>query len=131
MWETRLLTNLTPCLFPLYTHTGARDDLEKVTGMAYRQVTEYGMSPVIGHISLPQPESSTPRRRMYSQKLAKMIDEVGVASWCKWVWTYIMLIIILSLSLQEVKELVNRAYEKTEHLLQANKNKLKIVSFTY
>lgn len=45
--------------------------------MAYRQVTEFGMSPVIGHISLPKQEARL-RRRVYSQKLARMIDEVGV-----------------------------------------------------
>ncbi len=64
-----------------HTHThapllaGARDDLEKVTGMAYRQVAEFGMSPVIGHISLP-PQAGG--KRSYSQKLSHMIDEVSV-----------------------------------------------------
>ncbi len=52
---------------------GARDDLEKVTEMAYRQVAEFGMNPVIGHISLP-PQAGG--KRSYSQKLSRMIDEV-------------------------------------------------------
>ena len=55
---------------------GAQDDLDKVTQMAYRQVVEYGMSPVIGHISLPYKRPSDPARRMYSDKLARMIDKV-------------------------------------------------------
>ncbi len=53
-------------------HAGATDDLEKVTGMARRQVTEFGMSPVVGHISLPRTEG----KRQYSQKLFRLIDEV-------------------------------------------------------
>ena len=44
--------------------------------MAYRQVVEYGMSPTIGHISLPHKRPSEPARRMYNDKLARMIDEV-------------------------------------------------------
>ena len=44
--------------------------------MAYRQVVEFGMSPTIGHISLPHKKPSEPAKRMYSDKLARMIDEV-------------------------------------------------------
>ncbi len=57
----------------LYTHLGATDDLEKVTAMARRQVTEFGMSAAVGHVSLRVSQS----RRQYSQKLYKLIDEVG------------------------------------------------------
>ena len=56
--------------------SGAQDDLDKVTQTAYRQVVEYSMSPTIGHISLPHKRPSEPARRMYSDKLARMIDEV-------------------------------------------------------
>jgi ATP-dependent Zn protease len=48
--------------------------------MAYRQVVEFGMSPTIGHISLPHKKPTEPAKRMYSDKLARMIDEV------KWVY---------------------------------------------
>ena len=44
--------------------------------MAYRQVVEFGMSPTIGHISLPHKRPSDPAKRMYSDKLARMIDKV-------------------------------------------------------
>ena len=44
--------------------------------MAYRQVVEFGMSPTIGHISLPHKKPSEPAKRMYSDKLARMIDQV-------------------------------------------------------
>ena len=46
--------------------------------MAYRQVVEYGMSPTIGHISLPHKKPSDPAKRMYSDKLARMIDKVCI-----------------------------------------------------
>ena len=49
--------------------------------MAYRQVVEYGMSPTIGHISLPRKRPTEPARRMYSDKLARMIDEVHCVHW--------------------------------------------------
>jgi ATP-dependent Zn protease len=60
----------------LTSSSGAQDDLDKVTQMAYRQVVEYGMSPTIGHISLPHKKPTEPAKRMYSDKLARMIDEV-------------------------------------------------------
>ena len=34
------------------------------------------MSPTIGHISLPHKKPSEPAKRMYSDKLARMIDQV-------------------------------------------------------
>ena len=57
--------------------TGAQDDLERVTEMAYKQVADFGMSPVIGNISISRPKPENAERRMYSDKLARMIDEVG------------------------------------------------------
>jgi len=55
---------------------GAQDDLKKVTDMAYLQVAEFGMSPKIGQISVPKRGSKPYSKTIYSQKLAKMIDEV-------------------------------------------------------
>ncbi len=31
--------------------TGARDDLEKVTNLAYSQITKFGMNPVVGTLA--------------------------------------------------------------------------------
>ena len=71
--------------------TGAQDDLKRVTDMAYKQacnhgyynsyililqVLELGMSPVIGHVSLPVASVTEPGKVFYSQKLSKMADEV-------------------------------------------------------
>ena len=50
--------------------TRAAEDLRKVTQLARRMVTEYGMSEKISHISLPT-ESN---RRPYSNALMTSID---------------------------------------------------------
>ena len=54
------------------------------------QIAEFGMSPTIGHISLPQSRSTEPTKRFYSNKLAKMIDEV----YYQHTFTFISLFII-------------------------------------
>ena len=59
------------------TFPGARDDLEKVTRMAYSMVCEYGMSPVIGHVSVPIKGKGRGSKVIYSDKLSKEIDRVG------------------------------------------------------
>lgn len=41
--------------------TGAKDDLENITKIAYKQVQEFGMSPVIGLISFDEEMTSTVR----------------------------------------------------------------------
>ncbi|XP_003391631.2 PREDICTED: paraplegin-like, partial [Amphimedon queenslandica] len=58
--------------------TGAQDDLLKVTDMAYKQISEYGMSTKIGNISLPVTRPLEPSKRFYSNKLAKEIDDVSI-----------------------------------------------------
>lgn len=121
--------------------------------MAYRQVVEYGMSPTIGHISLPHKRPSEPARRMYSDKLAKMIDEVWMD--IRTVWHKVSLFFFLHIQLkitvrgvsdlygfltamllsmymfmQEVKNIVDRAYKKTESVLKENVEKLSKVKRT-
>ena len=56
--------------------------------MAYSQVVEFGMSPSIGHISLPRNRPSEPARRMYSDKLARMIDEVHIHDMYMYMYMY-------------------------------------------
>lgn len=50
--------------------------------MAYRQVVEFGMSPRIGHVSLPIKGSQGYTKTFYSDKLSKMIDEVSGVNVC-------------------------------------------------
>ncbi len=72
--------------------TGAQNDLQQITRIAYAMVTMYGMSDKIGNISFYDPQQETTFTKPYSDETAKMID-------------------------QEVRKLIDDAYEKTKHLL--------------
>ncbi len=77
--------------------TGALNDLERLTKMAYGMVTYYGMSDKVGNLSF---YDSTGARgydltKPYSEKTAELIDK-------------------------EVKELVEMIHDKTQKLLQDN-----------
>lgn len=57
--------------------TGAQDDLQKVTGLAYRQVAEFGMNSSIGLLAYDQP-SPQEGKRNHSDATQQRIDhEVG------------------------------------------------------
>lgn len=83
--------------------TGAQNDLEKVTKMAYAQVRSFGFSDVIGQVSFPEEEAREVGRRPFSQKLASSID-------------------------QEASRLIFAAYKNTETILKANMDKLKLLA---
>eukprot|EP01112_Ceratiomyxa_fruticulosa_P001136 TRINITY_DN1111_c0_g1_i2.p1 TRINITY_DN1111_c0_g1~~TRINITY_DN1111_c0_g1_i2.p1 ORF type:complete len:746 (+),score=173.37 TRINITY_DN1111_c0_g1_i2:230-2467(+) len=84
--------------------TGAQDDLEKVTKIAYSTVAEYGMNERVGTLSFPIPdENDYVFRKPYSNATARMIDE-------------------------EVKNLVQEAYKATETLLKEKIADLKAVA---
>jgi len=85
--------------------TGAQNDLQKVTEMAYAQVRTYGMDPVVGHLSFPSNEELGGGRRPYSKKLASTIDHRS-------------------------RLIVAQAYKKTEQILSDNKDKLKLLAET-
>ena len=57
--------------------TGAQNDLERITRLAYGMVTFYGMSDKVGHLSF-NPESSKQQQasfyRPYSDQMAELID---------------------------------------------------------
>ncbi len=85
--------------------TGALDDLEKVTREAYMMVAYYGFNTRLGHISF---YDSTGQRdqglvKPYSEETGKLIDE-------------------------EVRKLVQDAYERTRDLLQQNRESLQQVT---
>lgn len=84
--------------------TGAQNDLEKVTKMAYSQIREFGMNNTVGLISFSEEEIKEAGRKPYSKKLSALIDE-------------------------EVRGLIMRAYKKTESVLTENKDKLELVCF--
>ncbi|MDZ4794505.1 MAG: ATP-dependent zinc metalloprotease FtsH [Bacteroidota bacterium] len=73
--------------------TGAQNDLQQITRIAYAMVTVYGMNDKIGNISFYDPQQETTFTKPYSDETAKMID-------------------------QEVRKLIDDAYEKTKSLLK-------------
>lgn len=79
--------------------TGAQDDLQKVTNLAFDQMAKYGFSEKIGLLSYHDSQQSEFSDRLFSEETAQMIDE-------------------------EVRDLVNRAYERTYKLLLENKDKI-------
>jgi len=54
--------------------TGASDDLDKVTKMAYSMVSVYGMNPELGLLSYGQNNSSEQFYKPYSEETGQMID---------------------------------------------------------
>jgi cell division protease FtsH len=88
--------------------TGAQNDLEVATKMARRMVTEYGMSPTIGNITLGQREHPVflgrdiVEHKDYSDDTAKLIDN-------------------------EVKKIVENAYQRAKKILDENRDKLKLL----
>lgn len=84
--------------------TGASNDLERVTKLAYSMVTVYGMNDKIGNISFydsKQPEYSF--NKPYSEETAREIDE-------------------------EVRKLVQVAYERTKQMLEDKREALEILA---
>ena len=78
--------------------TGASDDLQKVTKMAYAQVMTYGMSPNVGNLSYGRPDEQS-FQKPYSEEMGKKIDE-------------------------EVQSIIAGAYEATIKLLTERKEEV-------
>ena len=76
--------------------TGAQNDLQQITRIAYSMVTVYGMNNKVGNISFYDPQQETSFTKPYSDETARMIDE-------------------------EVRKLIDDAYEKTKDLLTLRK----------
>jgi len=85
--------------------TGALSDLERITKMAYAMVTVYGMNEKIGNISFydSKPQSDFALGKPYSEATAELID-------------------------QEVKKIIEHAYERTKALLQEHYNELETIA---
>jgi cell division protease FtsH len=76
--------------------TGAQNDLQQITKMSYAMVTVYGMSDKIGNVSFYDPQQEQTFTKPYSEETGKLIDE-------------------------EVRSLVDQAYQRTLSLLQEKK----------
>ncbi len=84
--------------------TGALSDLERITKMAYSIVTVYGMNDKIGNISYYDSKQSDYNfTKPYSEETARTIDE-------------------------EVRKIVDKAYQRAKELLTKKKKELEIVA---
>jgi cell division protease FtsH len=72
--------------------TGAQNDLERITKLAYAMVSLYGMSEKVGNVSFNDQGGEYNFNKPYSDKTAELID-------------------------QEVRELINKVYKRTKDLL--------------
>ena len=72
--------------------TGASNDLQQITKIAYSMITIYGMNEKVGNISFYDPNQENVFTKPFSEETGKMIDE-------------------------EVRKLIDMAYEKTKALL--------------
>lgn len=79
--------------------TGAQNDLQQITRMAYAMVTVYGMNSKVGNISFYDPQQENSFTKPYSEETSKIID-------------------------QEVRQLIDNAYEKTKRLLTDKKEQV-------
>lgn len=77
--------------------TGAQNDLQQITRIAYAMVTVYGMNDKLGNISFYDPQQDQAFTKPYSDETAKLIDE-------------------------EVRKLLEIAYERTKALLRDKKS---------
>jgi AFG3 family protein len=72
--------------------TGAQNDLERITKLAYAMVTIYGMNDKVGNISFNDTQGEYQFNKPYSEKTSELID-------------------------QEVRNQINLMYERTKNLL--------------
>src|SRR5215207_3635635 len=77
--------------------TGAQNDLQQITRIAYAMVTVYGMNDKVGNVSFFDPQQETSFTKPYSEETSKLID-------------------------QEVRKLIDIAYERTKDLLREKKD---------
>jgi AFG3 family protein len=83
--------------------TGASNDLQQITKMAYSMVTVYGMNDKIGNVSYFDPQQDNTFTKPFSEETGKMIDE-------------------------EVRKLIDLAYTRTKELLTKHKNEVEIIA---
>ncbi|CAO3607687.1 unnamed protein product [Cunninghamella echinulata] len=83
--------------------TGAQDDLQKVTKMAYAQVSTYGMNSKVGPLSFYDPQQEQQFQKPYSDETGSLIDN-------------------------ESRLLVTNAYDRTVNLLNEKKDEVEKVA---
>jgi cell division protease FtsH len=83
--------------------TGASNDLQQITKMAYAMVTVYGMNDKIGNVSFYDPAQENTFTKPFSEETGKLID-------------------------QEVRALIEKAFERTKKLLTDKKKEVEIIA---
>lgn len=83
--------------------TGAQNDLERITKMAYAMVTLYGMNQKVGNVSFNDPQQEYGFIKPYSDKTAEIIDE-------------------------EVRKLIDACYTRTKDLLLEKRQDLEVIA---
>ena len=83
--------------------TGASNDLQQITKMAYAMVTVYGMNDKIGNVSFYDPSQENTFTKPFSEETGKLID-------------------------QEVRALIEKAFERTKKLLTDRKKEVEIIA---
>jgi cell division protease FtsH len=83
--------------------TGAQNDLQQITRIAYSMVTVYGMNDKVGNVSFYDPQNENSFTKPYSEETSKIID-------------------------QEVRKLIDLAYERTKQLLAEKKQQVEILA---
>ncbi len=83
--------------------TGAQNDLERITKMAYGMVTIYGMNKKVGNVSFNDSQNEYGFNKPYSEKTGEIIDE-------------------------EVRAIIEDAYYKTKELLESKRKELELIA---
>ena len=83
--------------------TGAQNDLQQITRIAYSMVTVYGMNDKVGNVSFYDPQQENSFTKPYSEETSKLIDE-------------------------EVRKLIDKAYEATKRLLTTKSREVELLA---
>lgn len=83
--------------------TGAQNDLQQITKIAYSMVTVYGMNDKVGNVSFYDPQQENAFTKPYSEETSKLID-------------------------QEVRKLIDEGYERTKGLLMQKKEQVRLLA---
>ncbi len=83
--------------------TGASNDLQQITRIAYSMVTAYGMNSKVGNVSFYDPTQENTFTKPYSEETGKIIDE-------------------------EVRGIIEKAYVRTIELLTEKKHEVEVLA---
>lgn len=83
--------------------TGAANDLQQITKIAYSMVTAYGMNSKVGNVSFYDPSQENTFTKPYSEETGKIIDE-------------------------EVRNIIDEAYKRTLQLLTEKKQQVETLA---